>query len=112
VLYFFNPAESAFYPGCVFYKTTGLLCPGCGSLRALHQLLHGHILAALRFNALLVFSVPFTAALCAWYVCRRLQSQPFALNLKPAWLWLGFAALLLFGVLRNLPLGRAYGLAP
>ena len=43
VLFFFNPAQSGFYPFCVFHRTTGLLCPGCGSLRALHQLLHQRI---------------------------------------------------------------------
>src|SRR6266478_6212704 len=61
VLYFFNPAQFGFYPICFFYKTTGLLCPGCGTLRALHQLLHGHFEAAFRFNPLMVSSVPIVA---------------------------------------------------
>src|SRR5438067_2053494 len=58
ILYFLDPAHFDFYPKCAFYQSTGLLCPGCGSLRALHQLLHGHWAEALRFNALLVLFLP------------------------------------------------------
>ena len=81
VLFFFNPSQFGFYPTCLFYKTTGLLCPGCGTLRATHQLLHGHIEAAFRFNALIVSSLP----LVAWGGIRaarnRAANQP-ALVLK------------------------------
>src|SRR6266446_10007644 len=58
ILFLFNPAQSGFYPVCLFHQSTGLLCPGCGSLRALHQLLHGHLVAAVHLNALLVLSLP------------------------------------------------------
>ena len=52
VLYAFDPATTAFYPSCLFRLWTGLLCPLCGSLRAIHALLHGDAVSALRFNAL------------------------------------------------------------
>src|SRR4051812_8286775 len=55
----FNPATSGLYPPCPFRYLTGLNCPGCGTLRALHQLLHGHPLAALGLNPLLIFGLPF-----------------------------------------------------
>src|ERR1700730_11233149 len=58
VLFCFNPSEYRFYPVCLFHSYTGLLCPGCGSLRALHQLVHGHVIAALRFNILLISALP------------------------------------------------------
>ncbi|PYV86056.1 MAG: hypothetical protein DMG90_22080 [Acidobacteria bacterium] len=35
-----NPASSGIFPPCPFLWLTGFYCPGCGSLRALHQLLH------------------------------------------------------------------------
>ncbi|MEW5722540.1 MAG: DUF2752 domain-containing protein, partial [Thermodesulfobacteriota bacterium] len=44
-LYLVNPAVSALYPPCPFHALTGLYCPGCGTLRGLNQLLHGHLLA-------------------------------------------------------------------
>jgi hypothetical protein len=37
-LFLFNPATTSFYPACPFFWATGCYCPGCGSLRALHQL--------------------------------------------------------------------------
>src|SRR5687768_3288825 len=58
VFYAYNPATENFFPACPFLSLTGFLCPGCGSQRALHQLLHGNFLAALQLNALLVISVP------------------------------------------------------
>ena len=50
VLYTYPPAEHAFYPRCVFKTITGLECPGCGSTRAAHALLHGRIGEAFRLN--------------------------------------------------------------
>jgi Protein of unknown function (DUF2752) len=47
------------WPRCVFHDLTGRPCPTCGATRATTQFLHGHFLAALRWNPL-VF-----AALCA-----------------------------------------------
>ncbi len=54
VLWSFEPAGQFFYPRCWLHETTGLLCPGCGTTRALHALLHGQWVAALKLNALAV----------------------------------------------------------
>jgi len=70
ILFCFDPSGYSFFPICVFHQTTGLLCPGCGSLRALHQLLHGHLLIAFRFNPLLLLSLP----VAGWYAARYLSS--------------------------------------
>ena len=40
---------------------TGLHCPGCGSLRAVRQFLHGELWAAFRLNPLMVLSLPLLA---------------------------------------------------
>jgi hypothetical protein len=53
VLYTFPPVTAGFYPQCLFHQLTGLDCPGCGTTRALHALLHGRVLEALRFNPFL-----------------------------------------------------------
>lgn len=112
VLYLFNPAQSNFYPTCVFYKTTGLLCPGCGSLRAMHHLLHGHLETAFRFNALFVCSLPLVGFGCAQAARYRAANQPAMAWLGPRLLWTGFTILVLFGILRNLPGAEHYFLAP
>jgi len=102
VLYWFNPAQHGFYPRCALYQTTGWLCPGCGSLRAMHQLLHGHVADAFRLNALLVLSLPFFAWLAGLWAVRKFQHRPFRLMVRPFYMWAGFAVLLLFGIGRNL----------
>lgn len=35
---------------CLFRTATGYSCPGCGAQRALHSLMHGHFLEAIRYN--------------------------------------------------------------
>ena len=61
VLYTYPPVTSGFYPQCVFHQVTGFECPGCGSTRALHALVHGRVIEALRFNPFL-FAVMFVGA--------------------------------------------------
>jgi hypothetical protein len=103
VLYLFNPETAGFYPVCAFHQLTGLQCPGCGSLRALHQLTHGNIAAAWCFNPLLVALMPFAA----WLALRE------SVRLAFGWRWpgiitrpiLGWSLLIVtvvFGIARNL----------
>lgn len=102
ILYFFDPARVPLYPVCQFHQLTGLDCPGCGSLRALHELLHGHLATALHLNLLLVLSLPLLAWLALRFVWREITGEP-AVIVRPFWLWLYLAAWIAFGVLRNLP---------
>ncbi len=62
VLFFFDPATVGFYPPCLFKTVLGMGCPGCGSLRAMHQLLHGNFAAAWTLNAPVVVAVPLALA--------------------------------------------------
>jgi hypothetical protein len=103
VLFCFDPRQYHFYPVCFFHRTTGLLCPGCGALRGLHQLLHGHLAAAFRFNPMLVASLPFLVWFGARYGLQQARNQPPSLGVRPAWLWLTLVAVLVVSVLRNLP---------
>jgi hypothetical protein len=112
VLYLFNPAQFGFYPTCLFYKTTGLLCPGCGTLRAMHQLLHGHVAAAFHFNALVVASLPIVAWGCLRAARDRASNKPALAWIRPVWFWIGLAVLIAFAIVRNLPGASRYWLAP
>ncbi|PWU20258.1 MAG: DUF2752 domain-containing protein [Verrucomicrobia bacterium] len=112
VLFLFDPSQHSFYPTCLLHRVTGLLCPGCGSLRALHQLLNGHVVAAIHFNALLVASLPLFAWIATRAVIRRLRNQPFLPSFQLRWLWCGLVLLIAFGILRNLPFAHAFWLAP
>ena len=58
VLYFVNPADVSWFPRCPFHLLTGLKCPGCGTLRGLHQLMHLHFREAWNLNPLMILSIP------------------------------------------------------
>jgi hypothetical protein len=112
VLFRFDPARNGFYPFCLLYRTTGLLCPGCGGLRALHQLLHGNFGEAFRLNPLAFVVLPLLVvfAVRMWLIAGGKTLRP--LPLKPTWVWIGLAALILFGIARNLPFLHLGGLGP
>ena len=59
IYYAFNPLQSRFFPKCVFHAVTGYECPGCGTQRAIHSLLHGQLLNAIKYNLLFVVSLPY-----------------------------------------------------
>ncbi|HZE67958.1 MAG TPA: DUF2752 domain-containing protein [Pyrinomonadaceae bacterium] len=103
-LFLFDPATSSGYPSCPFRTLTGLQCPGCGSTRALHQLLHGHPVAAFEFNPLLVLSLPFLA-LALLRVGRFLPTHDNPKNriVSPSIGWLVLAVVVGFWVFRNTP---------
>ena len=86
----FDPATTWWFPSCPFYALTGLLCPLCGSLRALHALLVGAPLAALALNPLTI------TGLAAWLLARE-KAAAFCFSAR------GAALVIVFGVLRNIP---------
>lgn len=106
VVYTFDPARGYPVPPCRFYAATGLLCPGCGGTRALHQLLHGNVAQAFYFNPLLVGAAPLGAAAALWMLARRLRRLPVLPGDWRLGVGAGFAAvavLVVFWVVRNLP---------
>lgn len=59
LIYFFNnPSQNSLFLPCPFKLLSGYNCPGCGSQRAIHQLLHGNLVDAFRLNPLMVLSIP------------------------------------------------------
>ncbi len=101
VLFVFNPASSSFYVPCPFHRLTGLYCPGCGSLRAMHQLLHGNLPAAFGLNPLMVLSLPFLGCWFISYSVSGVRKRPLASVIPSFWFWLILLIILLFWILRN-----------
>ena len=103
LLFAFDPAVTWWFPSCPLNALTGWLCPFCGSLRAVHALLHGDPLAASTLNPLttaaaaagLVALVRDTAQPARAAHIQRLFS--FCISAR------GLALAAAFGVLRNLP---------
>lgn len=95
MLYGHNPAGSSLFPPCPFRTASGgLLCPGCGTLRGLHQLLHGRLWQALSLNALMVLSLPLFVYLGAAHLSSRRRPRHLA--------WIILAVICLWWVARNL----------
>jgi hypothetical protein len=113
LLEIFDPATSGMFPPCPLRYLTGWYCPGCGSLRAIHQLLHGKLGAAWALNPLTVVLLPFLTyglASSALFELRgRGLPQPF---LRAAWIRALCAAIILFGIARNFPIHPFDLLAP
>ena len=105
LLFVFNPSETAFYPRCYFKMFTGLDCPGCGGLRAAHQLLHGNIAAAFALNPLLVALLPVGAWFGLSLLLKRFTGHGLPNPFRSVnWVWGVGIAVIAFGILRNLPL--------
>ena len=62
IIYAFVDPEGGMLPRCTFKALTGWDCPGCGSQRAFHALLHGRVGEAWRMNPALFVMVPLAAA--------------------------------------------------
>ena len=95
--YFFNPTVSIFFPKCPFHTITGLYCPGCGSQRAIHDLMHLNIFEAINHNALMFFAFTFGIGLYLYS-----KKKFYDLIYHPKSPLIIFGIIFLFCVLRNL----------
>ncbi|MCZ4121239.1 DUF2752 domain-containing protein [Streptomyces sp. H39-S7] len=105
-----DPNTPGHYPVCPLLAYTGIFCPGCGGLRSAHAFAHGDVGAALGLNALAVACYVLFAVVWTVWLSRTLRGRAFEIRLRPVYWWAVGAAVLFFGVARNLPFGSA--LAP
>ena len=99
VLYYIVVRCTAFSFPCPFRALTGYLCPGCGITTLLLALAQGDFAAARSANAFLFYTLPFlvvSIAVRAYYGSARMQYLDKLVY--PCYA----AALLIFGVYRNL----------
>ena len=107
-------AAGSRFPPCAFHQVTGLWCPGCGLTRGTYQLLHGHVGAALSYN---VFTpVALAAIVVVWVGWLRMSTGGPALHM-PQRLVRPLAVIapvlvVVYGVLRNVPIAPLRALAP
>ena len=99
-----NPETSSLFSPCIFHSLTGLYCPGCGTTRAVHQLLNGNFAQAFSFNPLMLLLLPFLGYSFLSFVSSFIVKKPlpdiFAFT---GCGWILFGAIVLFGILRNIP---------
>jgi hypothetical protein len=99
-LAFLDPETSALFPPCLWRAATGWLCPGCGSARALHALLHGEIGVALAMNPLVVLALPLVAVDLRTRLGGRACET--AVHARPGFVYALAVGIMAFGWLRNI----------
>ncbi|HEU4869709.1 MAG TPA: DUF2752 domain-containing protein [Pyrinomonadaceae bacterium] len=103
-LFVFEPGKTGFFPICLFRFFTGFTCPGCGTTRALHQILHGHLLTAFTLNPLFIISIPFLLLAFLRYTVTVLRGGVPRPNALPAsYIYAIFFVVLSFWIFRNTP---------
>ena len=103
-LFVFEPGKTGFFPICLFRFFTGFTCPGCGTTRALHQILHGHFLTAFTLNPLFIISIPFLLLAFLRYSVTVLRGGVPRPNALPAsYIYAIFFVVLSFWIFRNTP---------
>jgi hypothetical protein len=103
MLLLYPPARATLYPTCPIREFIGIDCPGCGATRALAALLHGHILEALRLNALFVLLLPVAIAGAALTYRRAIRPGTFRWPSLPApAIYTTLAATAIFTIARNI----------
>ncbi len=102
IYYVLDPSASTVFPRCTFLSLTGYKCPGCGTQRAVHALLHGNVADAFKYNAFLLVAIPWII-LCLFAESRRVRNPRLYSRLNaPLLIWLFLAMLLLWWLLRNI----------
>jgi hypothetical protein len=103
LFYFLDPSEHIIFPRCIFHTATGYYCPGCGSQRAIHSLLHFDFKAVVQHNILFLIAV---GALMYHYL-QLFFNRKFQLNLPNLFYMKAtpgvvFILIMIFWIIRNL----------
>lgn len=104
MLIYRHPGDYRFIPSCPMKTVSGILCPGCGSVRALHFLLRGEVMMSLRCNVLMIpMSIWISVLLMKWYresFLKQTVNIPYETKINYTFV----AVFLAFFLLRNIPL--------
>lgn len=101
-----DPHVSGSWGFCPLNLVSDLDCPGCGGLRAVHHLTDLDVVAAASSNLLLVAALPLVAVLWWRWASRAWRDvPPRSLEVSRPVTVVLVGAVVVFGVLRNLPAG-------
>ncbi|NEQ72154.1 MAG: DUF2752 domain-containing protein [Okeania sp. SIO2C9] len=114
ILYLFDPSiPGQLYPPSPFRALTGLYCPGCGTLRGLHHLLHGRFWVAFGLNPLMVLSLPYLFYSYLSYSLPVITGHKIPkIYVRSSVIWWLLKIVLAYWILRNIPFPPFSLLAP
>ena len=97
-----DPASNPF-PKCPFFALTSLKCPGCGSQRALHEILNLNFSKAFSYNAFIMVILPLLAIYLTASIPLK-KKYPHLKNLSSSKIFKWGAIILIFSwwILRNI----------
>ena len=114
LLFFRDPRVEGNFPTCPWLWCTGTFCPGCGTMRAIHQVLHLDIISAINYNALTVLLLP-TLMLTLLSKMRLMKNTPLGFDFSKASSRVIYTLAIIvstFWILRNIPYEPFVWLAP
>ena len=101
--FFLDPASSPHYfLKCPLYEVTGYQCPGCGSQRSFHELLHLNFAEAFHKNGLFVLAIPYALILTFTSFQKDKFQRLREVLLSPKFFLILVVIIILFGIFRNL----------
>lgn len=102
--YNYNPQSESFLLKCPFKFATGYDCPGCGSQRALHSLLHGEFSQAFSYNPLFMLAIPyvFVGILFEWFGLKYIYPKIRKILFGTKAIYLISLIITIFMIFRNL----------
>jgi hypothetical protein len=109
LLYIFDPAVCKLFPPCPFYFITGFYCPGCGSQRALHDILHLNLAGAIANNLLVIPAIIIIIYHLLYLTIKPKHQNILYYNSTP---WIILGIIIVFWILRNIPVYPLNLLAP
>lgn len=100
--YLFDPVEVKWMPKCMWKVATATDCPGCGSQRMAHALMHGDFRGAWHANAYALCMIPVIIFLLCLEFAKARYPKLYATVHRPAVITSLAATVILWWVLRNL----------
>ena len=91
---------------CMFYRMSGLYCPGCGGTRAARALFAGDIVASFKYHPL----VPLAAVLGAWFMISQTLERiskgkiRIAMHFREVYIWIVLAIILINVLVKDMAL--------
>ena len=96
-----DPNEAGHYPTCPSLWLTGWYCPGCGSLRAVHDMAHLNFAGAIDMNPFAIVAIAWLVWRWGWWLAASVGHGRVA-RPAPGWvIYLLAGAVIAYWVLRN-----------
>lgn len=103
VVYFFvDPMEVRWMPRCIWKVATGTDCPGCGSQRMAHALMHGDLLGAWHANAYALCMLPLIGWMLWLELFRKRHPRLYGKFHSPVVIRVLAASVLIWWIARNM----------